>query len=160
MEDIPNRGHAYNAVVWVLTGVAVGSVALRVLSRTKLFEPRRLVAAFFIIFAIIENLTAVIITTIFFTQCSPAAGTWDPELSLFNGVAVVCALIALTRLFALALVRVYGHPLSNFPGPKLAAVSTYWEFYMDFFVQGGGQFHAKLQKLHDEYGVCTDLRGL
>lgn len=46
--------------------------------------------------------------------------------------------------------RLYLHPLSHFPGPKLA-ISTYWyEFYYD--VVKGGRYTWKLKELHKQYG--------
>ena len=46
--------------------------------------------------------------------------------------------------------RLYLHPLSHFPGPKLA-IATYWyEFYYD--VIKGGRYTWKLKELHAQYG--------
>lgn len=42
------------------------------------------------------------------------------------------------------------HPLSGFPGPKLAAVSRWYEAYYD--VVQNGQYTFKILKLHKEYG--------
>lgn len=42
------------------------------------------------------------------------------------------------------------HPLSGFPGPKLAAVSRWYGAYYD--VVQNGQYTFKITKLHKEYG--------
>ena len=63
-------------------------------------------------------------------------------------VVVACLL-----LYALALVcyRIYLHPLRKFPGPKLAAVSFWHEFYYD--VVKGGQYTFEIGRMHEEYGM-------
>lgn len=46
--------------------------------------------------------------------------------------------------------RLYLHPLSHFPGPKLA-IATYWyEFYYDVIKRG--RYTWKLKELHAQYG--------
>jgi hypothetical protein len=47
--------------------------------------------------------------------------------------------------------RLYLHPLSKFPGPKLAAVSHLYEFYYD--VAKGGKFIWEIQRMHEQYGA-------
>lgn len=47
--------------------------------------------------------------------------------------------------------RLYLHPLSHFPGPKLA-IATYWyEFYYDVIMHG--RYTWKIKELHAQYGI-------
>jgi hypothetical protein len=46
--------------------------------------------------------------------------------------------------------RLYFHPLSHIPGPKITAVSHIYEFYFD--VIKGGMFTFQIEKLHERYG--------
>lgn len=51
----------------------------------------------------------------------------------------------------LAVYRLYLHPLAHFPGPKLAALSRWYEFYYE--VPCKGQFTFHIQDLHRKYGT-------
>ncbi|KAL2199470.1 cytochrome P450 [Corynascus similis CBS 632.67] len=46
--------------------------------------------------------------------------------------------------------RLFLHPLARFPGPKLAAISRWYEGYYDFYL--GGQYTLKIRDLHRQYG--------
>jgi amino acid permease len=65
---------------------------------------------------------------------------------------VVTALVIIASyMIYLVVARLLLSPLSRFPGPKLAALSNWYEFYYDVLQQG--QFTAHIQKLHDKYGM-------
>lgn len=57
---------------------------------------------------------------------------------------------SLLYLIALAIYRLYLSPIAKFPGPKLAALTLWYEFYHD--VVRGGQYCFKINELHDQYG--------
>lgn len=46
--------------------------------------------------------------------------------------------------------RLYFHPLSGFPGPKLAALTSAYEFYYD--VVQHGMYIWEIEKMHQKYG--------
>ena len=46
--------------------------------------------------------------------------------------------------------RIWFHPLSKFPGPKLAAITHGYEFYYD--VLNKGTYIWQIEKMHEEYG--------
>ena len=48
--------------------------------------------------------------------------------------------------------NVYFHPLSKFPGPKLAAASRWYEGYYDNLVGQGGQYMYEIDRIHQKYG--------
>ena len=54
---------------------------------------------------------------------------------------------------ALVIQRLYLHPLKNIPGPKLAAITSAYEFYYDCILIG--KFHFKVKELHEQYGEPT-----
>ena len=62
------------------------------------------------------------------------------------------ALLALAVAYytSLAIYRLYFHPLSRFPGPKIAALTRYYEGYYDVIC--GGRYTWKIAELHNKYG--------
>ncbi|OKL63057.1 hypothetical protein UA08_01910 [Talaromyces atroroseus] len=53
-------------------------------------------------------------------------------------------------LVALGIFRLYFSPLAKFPGPKLAALTLWYEFYYDVVRRGRYVFH--IRHLHEKYG--------
>lgn len=51
--------------------------------------------------------------------------------------------------------RLLLHPLAKFPGPKLAAVTRYYEGYHD--VLRNGQYIFRIAEMHKQYGMATYL---
>lgn len=68
-----------------------------------------------------------------------------PYLAVAYGLAAYAI-----YLVSLAIYRLYFSPLAKFPGPKLAALSNWYEFYYDVLKEGDFTWH--IQKLHREYG--------
>ena len=58
-------------------------------------------------------------------------------------------------LAGLAIYRLYFHPLARFPGPKLAALSQWYEFYYDVVLKG--RYIFKIKELHEKYGKQDSL---
>lgn len=56
-------------------------------------------------------------------------------------------------LIALAVYRLYLSPLAKFPGPKLAALTSWYEFYHDVFRHG--KYTFEIADMHKAYGVAT-----
>ena len=61
----------------------------------------------------------------------------------------------ITYLTSLAFYRLFLHPLANFPGPRLAALTRYYEAYFD--VVQNGQYTFKIAELHRKYGTAANL---
>jgi hypothetical protein len=56
-------------------------------------------------------------------------------------------------VYALGLIvyRLYLHPLAKFPGPRIAAVTSFYEGYFEIVQKG--QYSKHISKLHDQYGM-------
>jgi hypothetical protein len=59
-------------------------------------------------------------------------------------------------LVSLAIYRLYFHPLAKFPGPKLAALTKWYEFYYEAILRG--QFTFRIQEMHKKYGTNLSCR--
>lgn len=75
-------------------------------------------------------------------------------MAILPMTATALAIVA-RYLSYLVVVRLLLSPLARFPGPKLAALSNWYEFYFDVSQQG--QFTAHIQNLHTLYGVSAFL---
>jgi hypothetical protein len=71
-----------------------------------------------------------------------------PLLILF---ILPCLLLVIYWVW-LGIYRLYLSPLAGYPGPKLAALSNWYEFYYDVILQGKFTFH--IQDLHKQYGLA------
>jgi hypothetical protein len=54
-----------------------------------------------------------------------------------------------------AIYRLYFSPIAKFPGPKLAAVTLWYEFYYDIILRG--QYTFKVRDLHVKYGPIVRI---
>jgi len=72
-------------------------------------------------------------------------------LDLLNlRVLAFLAGVFLLYCVVLGIYRLYLHPLANFPGPKLAGLTLWYEWYYD--VYHPGRYLWKMVELHKEYG--------
>lgn len=71
---------------------------------------------------------------------------------LIASVGFLPVLASLVAAYALALAvhRLYLHPLAKFPGPRLAAVTSWYEGYYEIIKNG--QYSRQISILHDHYG--------
>jgi hypothetical protein len=58
-------------------------------------------------------------------------------------------------LLGLALFRLYFSPIARFPGPKLAALTRWYEFYYEVVLRG--KFSDHITELHKTYGELNIL---
>ncbi|OCT53733.1 Trichodiene oxygenase [Cladophialophora carrionii] len=65
-------------------------------------------------------------------------------------VCVLGAVLAVTYLCALVVWRLYLCPQAHIPGPTLAKLTYWYEFYYDVVL--GGQYIWKIRALHERYG--------
>lgn len=59
-------------------------------------------------------------------------------------------------IISTAVYRLFFHPLARFPGPKLAALTRFYEGYYD--VIQNGQYTFKIAELHRQYGKTSAPR--
>jgi hypothetical protein len=65
-------------------------------------------------------------------------------------IFAVVTVLWLVYLAGLAFYRLYLSPIAKFPGPKLAALSRWYEFYYEVVLKG--QFSNHITELHKIYG--------
>lgn len=58
-------------------------------------------------------------------------------------------------ILSLTVYRLFFHPLSRFPGPKIAAITVWYEFYYDGIQRG--RYTFEIQRMHDEYGPVVRI---
>ncbi|KAK9442995.1 Cytochrome P450 [Metarhizium brunneum] len=74
--------------------------------------------------------------------------TWGQTLAV---VFVVC----LGYATVLAVQRLWLSPIAHIPGPRLAALTQYYELYYDIVL--GGKYTFKIMELHKEYGSVVRI---
>ena len=72
-------------------------------------------------------------------------------LQILGTIMIVVVLMSLSG----AIRRLWFHPLAHIPGPKLAALTWWYEFYYDGIQQG--RYVFKIQELHKQYGKSSIL---
>lgn len=79
------------------------------------------------------------------------------QFNMFNPeklkVLVVLVMLAGVVATIIKIIRnIFFHPLSCFPGPRLAASSTWWSAYQQVIM--GRSMHHICERLHEQYGKC------
>ena len=64
---------------------------------------------------------------------------------------LLASVALLSYLVYLAFVRLCLSPIASFPGPKLAALTRWYEFYYEVILRGQFTFH--ISELHKQYGT-------
>jgi cytochrome P450 len=72
------------------------------------------------------------------------------EIACENVLLLAAGTLTLSTLYGI-IYRLYLSPISSFPGPKLAALTMWYEFYYDIF-PGYGQYAFHIRDLHAKYG--------
>lgn len=77
----------------------------------------------------------------------------DAHVPRDAGVRAAIAVAGLTVLycFGLAFYRLFLSPIAKFPGPKLAAITGWYELYYDCVHKG--KYLFEIEKMHDKYGT-------
>ena len=74
-------------------------------------------------------------------------------MTVLSAVLFVAAAALPLYLVTLAIYRLYFHPLAKFPGPKLTAVTSFYEFYYDVLKRG--KFMWQIEAMHAKYGIIS-----
>ena len=63
--------------------------------------------------------------------------------------------LSLLYLFSVGIYRLYLSPLTKYPGPGLAALTTLYEFYYDYIKPG--KYEWKIKEMHAKYGPIVRI---
>lgn len=71
-----------------------------------------------------------------------------------DGVMIVVTSSLATAILVIVTVlhRLYWSSLAKVPGPKLAAITSWYEIYYDVFKEG--TYIWKIKEMHEQYGQC------
>lgn len=72
-------------------------------------------------------------------------------------VVIYAVVTSLLAVFIVGIKRVFFHPLSSFPGPRIAALTSWYGFYFD--VIKGGIGIKRWPDLHKKYGMSKPIQG-
>ncbi len=85
-------------------------------------------------------------------SCDARSGVTMASIELWGcGWTTIVASFILLYISTLTLYRLFLDPLSEFPGPRLAAATLWYEFYYDVIKTGA--YMAEIKKMHENYGV-------
>ncbi len=69
-------------------------------------------------------------------------------------IVVVCC-ISVFYVISLVIQRLFFSPIAKFPGPKLAAITSWYELYYDVIHKG--KYLFEIEKMHDKYGMRSSF---
>lgn len=73
-----------------------------------------------------------------------------------NSLLILAFAAFAAYLLALSVYRLYLSPLAKFPGPRLAALTRWYEFYFEIIQRGQFTFH--ISELHKQYGRVHNIK--
>ena len=81
----------------------------------------------------------------------------EPRLAIpaLTGLLQIGLLCVICYVLAAGLYRSFLHPLSKFPGPRLAALTFCYEYYYEVFPHTG-RYMWKIKQLHEKYGTSPE----
>lgn len=72
------------------------------------------------------------------------------RLNMFINPVAVIAVICVGYIIGLGVYRLWLSPIASFPGPKLAALTGWYECYYDVICNGS--YLYKIEKMHRQFG--------
>lgn len=69
--------------------------------------------------------------------------------------ATTLVLLFVSYLVSLAVYRLFLHPLAGYPGPKIAALTVWYEFYYDGIQRG--RYTFEIERMHEQYGPIVRI---
>ena len=78
---------------------------------------------------------------------------WLSSMSSVTFASALAALGFILYIAGLVFYRLCLSPLAGFPGPKITAMTAWYESYCELIKGGGGQFVFQIQRWHEEYGA-------
>lgn len=73
------------------------------------------------------------------------------EILTWQNIGLAHLVGAIIYVFALITYRIYFSPIAAFPGPFLAKVTHWYEFYHNFIRTG--MYYEEIRKMHEKYGM-------
>ncbi|KAL9570062.1 hypothetical protein ACKAV7_005783, partial [Fusarium commune] len=86
-----------------------------------------------------------------------SARIWSPTSTSWNIIYYSIVSLGLFTIYWLCMVfyRLFLHPLRNVPGPKIAAATSWYEFYQDVILDG--HYIKDYPRLHEKYGPIVRM---
>lgn len=77
-----------------------------------------------------------------------------PTIEVPKCLTVIVAASGFSLVYAILLLlyRLFLHPLAHCSGPKFAAATKWYDFYMDIVKGQSGQFNWEINRMHRQYG--------